>query len=58
VTVPSPDPVPGGADVLRRIELAEAELVGVADLPLAEAAVRFAALHSELQGALTDLDQV
>jgi hypothetical protein len=56
VTDPSPA-VPGGNDVLRRIEQAQAELVAVAERPLAEAALRFAALHGELQGALADLDQ-
>jgi hypothetical protein len=56
VTDPSPA-VPGGTDVLRRIEQAQAELVTVDERPLAEVALRFAALHGELQGALADLDQ-
>jgi hypothetical protein len=41
---------------LRRIADASAALDGVSDLELPVAAERFNELHSELQGALSDLD--
>ncbi len=46
-----------GDDVLPRIAAAVAELEGVSELPLPEAATRLDALHGELQLALADLDR-
>ena len=58
----APTPVPGSAyptskSALQRIDRAAEDLAGVAELPLAEAAALFDALHGELQTALADLDQ-
>jgi hypothetical protein len=60
VTVPSPEPSPAatpGDPVMHRIATASADLEGIGELPLIDAANRFDALHSELQSALADLDQ-
>jgi hypothetical protein len=43
-------------EALLRIAEASGALDGVSELDLAEAAERFNQLHSELQGALSDLD--
>jgi hypothetical protein len=42
---------------MHRIATASADLEGIGELPLIDAANRFDALHSELQSALADLDQ-
>jgi len=49
--------VPGGDDVVLRVESAADAIGGVSDGPLAEAVTRLDALHRELQDALADLDQ-
>jgi hypothetical protein len=55
-TTPEGMPTPGDG-VLNRISTATAALDGIEQLPLAEAAARFEALHGEVQAALADLDQ-
>ncbi|HEX8095297.1 hypothetical protein [Jatrophihabitans sp.] len=60
-SAPAPGYRPGGSpgtdDVVARIESAAHDIAGVSEGPLAEARIRLDALHSELQGALADLDQ-
>ena len=57
MTDPRSAPVPGGDDVVLRVESAADAIGGVSDGPLAEAVTRLDALHRELQDALADLDQ-
>jgi len=58
--VTDPHPVPAssdGTDLALRISAAADGIAGIGDSPLAEAVPRLDALHSQLQGALADLDQ-
>jgi hypothetical protein len=57
VTDPQPIPTPDGTDLVLRISAAADDITGVGDGPLAEAVSRLDALHSELQGALANLDR-
>jgi hypothetical protein len=58
VTDPHPVPVPpDGSDPVLRISAAADGIAGIGDGPLAEAVSRLDALHSELQGALANLDK-
>jgi hypothetical protein len=57
VTDPHPVPAADGSDLVQWISAAANGLAGVGDGPLTEAADRLDALHSELQGALADLDK-
>ncbi|MDQ1741990.1 MAG: hypothetical protein QOE23_329 [Pseudonocardiales bacterium] len=57
VTDPHPAPAPDGTDLVLRISAAADGIVGIGDGPLTEAVSRLDALHSELQGALANLDQ-
>jgi hypothetical protein len=55
VSTPTP-PLSPGDPVVTRIRTATDQLATVGELPLAEAAAAFDALHDELQTALTDID--
>lgn len=57
MTDPHPVPAPDGTDLVQRISAAADDITGIGDGPLAEAASRLDALHSELQSALANLDQ-
>ena len=57
MTDPQPVPAPAGTDLVLRISTAAEGIDGVGDGPLAEAVSRLDALHSDLQGALADLDR-
>lgn len=59
VTEPIPlENLPTASDpVLDRIGVVTADLDGIEDVPLAQAAAQFEVVHGELQAALADLDQ-
>lgn len=54
---PKPGPVVSPADAaFAQVSRLDGQLDGIDELPLAEAALRFGSIHTELQAALTDLD--
>lgn len=57
MTDPNPVPAPDGTDLALRISTAADGIAGLGDGPLDEAVARLDTLHSQLQGALADLDQ-